>query len=188
MGMHPPKTETFDVAAGTNTDPKGIVRPVDTYQVRPWGLYLARAADHQQFDYIESWLLPQLGLRATIFHFTPGHERDQDRYVDIGDYRRDGEVWLSTDHYLDLVVRTGRDTTLLDTDELLAARAADLLDASSSELAVRRAVAAVDGIATHNHDLDAWLSSQGMPVTWDPTRAQSAGTHPDRSAQASARG
>jgi len=108
MGMHPPKTETFDVAAGTNTDPKGIVRPVDTYQVRPWGLYLARAADHQQFDYIESWLLPQLGLRATIFHFTPGHERDQDRYVDIGDYRRDGEVWLSTDHYLDLVVRGGR--------------------------------------------------------------------------------
>lgn len=77
---------------------------------------------------------------------------------------------------------------MLDTDELLAARAADLLDASSSELAVRRAVAAVDGIATHNHDLDAWLSSQGMPVTWDPTRAQSAGTHPDRSAQASARG
>ncbi|MGZ4561457.1 MAG: hypothetical protein ACXVXJ_10915, partial [Mycobacteriaceae bacterium] len=41
MGMHPPKVETFDVAAGTNTDPKGIVRAVDTYEVHPWGLYMA---------------------------------------------------------------------------------------------------------------------------------------------------
>jgi len=24
----------------------------------------------------------------------------------------------------------------------------------------------VDGIASHNHDLDAWLRSVGMPVTW----------------------
>ena len=33
-----------------------------------------------QFHYIESWLLPSLRLRATVFHFNPGHERDQDYY------------------------------------------------------------------------------------------------------------
>lgn len=166
MPTHPPKVETFDVAARTNTDPKGFVRAVDVYTVRSWGLYLARPADHHQFHYLESWLLPALGLRATIFHFTPGHDRDQDRYVDIGEYTRDGGLWRGVDHYLDLVVRTGRDTRLLDTDELLAACTAGLLDTTTSEQAVHRAVAAVDGIANHGHDLDAWLHSLGMPVTW----------------------
>jgi predicted RNA-binding protein associated with RNAse of E/G family len=40
--VHPPKRESFDVAAGTNTDNKGIVRAVDEYVVHPWGLYMAR--------------------------------------------------------------------------------------------------------------------------------------------------
>ena len=29
---HPPKVETFDVPAKTNTDPKGFVRPVEVYR------------------------------------------------------------------------------------------------------------------------------------------------------------
>ena len=46
---------------------------------------MARTADHPQFHYLESWLLPVLGLRASIFHYHPDHERDQDHYVDIGE-------------------------------------------------------------------------------------------------------
>ena len=70
--MHPPKRETFDLVARSNTDPKGIVRAVDEYAVHPWGLYLARPTPGRaQFHYLESWLLPSLGLRATIFHFNP---------------------------------------------------------------------------------------------------------------------
>jgi len=83
--MHPPKHETFDLRARTNTDPKGIVRAVDEYSERPWGLYLARPTPGRaQFHYLESWLLPSLGLRATVFHFNPGHQRDQDYYLDVG--------------------------------------------------------------------------------------------------------
>ena len=40
-----------------------------------------------QFHYLESWLLPSLGLRATVFHFNPGYERDQDYYLDVGALR-----------------------------------------------------------------------------------------------------
>lgn len=166
MGMHRPKVELFDVAGRTNTDPKGVVRPVDIYSEHPWGLYLARPADHASFHYLESWLLPTLGLRATVFHFTRGHERDQDHYVDIGEYTREGTLWHSVDHYLDLVVRTGTGTELLDADELLAAAGQGLLDAATAERAVRRMTVAVDGIAAHGHDLGAWLASLGMPVTW----------------------
>ena len=169
MGMHPPKVELFDVPGRTNTDPKGVVRPVDVFTEHPWGLYVARPADHPSFHYLESWLLPALGLRATVFHFTSGHERDQDHYVDVGEFTRDGTVWRSVDHYLDLVVRTGTDTVLLDTDELLAAVGEGLLDVGTAELAVRRMTAAVDGIASHGHDLDCWLAGLGMPVTWRAT-------------------
>ena len=85
--IHPPKHEKFDLVAGTNTDPKGIERAVDEYTVKPWGLYMARPTPGRaQFHYLESWLLPALGLRASIFHFNPGHERDQDFYLDVGRY------------------------------------------------------------------------------------------------------
>ena len=119
--VHAPKHETFDLVAKTNVDPKGFVRVVDEYRVEPWGLYMARPSDHAHFDYLESWLLPALGLRASVFHYLPAHARDQDYYVDIGEYTAGASRWTSVDHYLDLSVRTGRDYDLLDVDELFDA-------------------------------------------------------------------
>ena len=83
--VHPPKREIFDISAGTNTDNKGIVRAVDEYVVHPWGLYMGRPTPGRvQFHYLESWLLPSVGIRANVFHFNPGYERAQDYYLDIG--------------------------------------------------------------------------------------------------------
>ena len=165
--MHPPKHEAFDLRARTNTDPKGIVRAVDEYTVQPWGLYLARPTPGRaQFHYLESWLLPSLGLRAAIFHFNPGHERDQDLYLDVGQYTAGRDEWTSEDHYLDLVVRTHIGVELADVDELLEAGRHGLLAPDGGESAVRRAVAAVDGLAQHDYDPGRWLAGQGMPLTW----------------------
>ncbi|MGA8328698.1 MAG: DUF402 domain-containing protein [Mycobacterium sp.] len=165
--MHPPKHETFDLRARTNTDPKGIVRAVDEYVVRPWGLYVARPTPGRaQFHYLESWLLPSLGLRATVFHFNPGHERDQDYYLDVGEYTPGADVWSAEDHYLDLVVRTSRGVELTDVDELVEATRQRLLAPEVAEHAVQRAVHAVDGLARHDYDLNAWLAGNGMPLTW----------------------
>ncbi|MGB6181888.1 MAG: DUF402 domain-containing protein [Rhodococcus sp. (in: high G+C Gram-positive bacteria)] len=164
--VHPPKVEVFDTLGRTNTDPKGFVRPVDEYRIEPWGLYMARPSDHPSFHYLESWLLPHLGLRASIFHYVPEHRRDQDYYVDIGEFSGDGEVWRSVDHYLDLVVRTGQDVELLDVDELLEATRTGHVDPATAERAIHRATRAIDGIANYGHDLDAWLSAEGYPTTW----------------------
>lgn len=165
--MHAPKQETFDLVAHTNTDPKGIVRAVDVYTVQPWGLYMARPTPGRvQFHYLESWLLPSLGLRATVFHFNPGHERDQDFYLDIGEYTPGPTAWHSQDHYLDLVVRTGAGVELTDTDELLAAVRVGLLSQHDGEQAVARAVTAVDGLARHGYDLQGWLGDYGMQLSW----------------------
>jgi predicted RNA-binding protein associated with RNAse of E/G family len=165
--IHPPKRETFDLVAGTNTDPKGIVRTVQTYTVRPWGLYMARSTPGRaQFHYLESWLLPSLGLRANIFHFRPGYERDQDFYLDVGEYTPGLQHWRSVDHYLDLVVRAGRDVVLTDADELMGAVGDGLLSAADGERAVRRGATAVDGLARHGYDLNRWLAGEGMDLTW----------------------
>jgi uncharacterized protein len=153
--------------ARTNTDPKGIVRAVDEYTVQPWGLYVARPTPGRpQFHYLESWLLPSLGLRATIFHFNPGHERDYDFYLDIGEYTPGPAVWRSEDHYLDIEVRTGRGADLADIDELLDAVRHGLLTPKVGERALRHAVAAIDGLARNNYDLNAWLSGNDMPLAW----------------------
>jgi predicted RNA-binding protein associated with RNAse of E/G family len=143
------------------------VRAVDEYAVHPWGLYVARPTPGRpQFHYLESWLLPALGLRATVFHFNPGHERDHDYYLDIGEYTAGKTVWRSEDHYLDIEVRTGRGAELADVDELLDAVRQGMLAPGIAELAVRRAVAAVDGLARNGYDLHAWLTTVGIRLSW----------------------
>jgi predicted RNA-binding protein associated with RNAse of E/G family len=143
------------------------VRAVDEYVVRPWGLYLARPTPGRaQFHYLESWLLPSLGLRASVFHFNPGHERDQDHYLDVGEYTPGPKVWRAEDHYLDIVVGTGRGAELADVDELLEAVRHGLLTPEVAERAVRRAVAAVDGLARNDYDLSRWMVTHGMELTW----------------------
>lgn len=119
-----------------------------------------------QFHYLESWLLPDLGIRVNIFHWNPGHERDQDFYVDIGEISGDGDVWHTVDHYLDLVVHTGQRTELIDVDELFAAHKAGLITDITAERAVNIAVATVAGLAEHGHDLHAWLTSNGIDLLW----------------------
>lgn len=119
-----------------------------------------------QFHYLESWLLPTLGLRANVFHFNPGYELDQDYYLDVGEITVADGLWRTEDHYLDLVVRAGRGTEVVDLDELLEAHRSGLLSTAAAESAVRRAVSAVAGLAAHGHDLNAWLASTGMELSW----------------------
>lgn len=167
LAPHPPKLETFDVAGMTNTDPKGVVRAVEQYRVEQFGLYLARPTPGRaQFGYLESWLLPALGLRITDFWFNPGYERDQDFYLDVVDVVRRGEVWEVRDLYLDIVLRAGKDVTVLDTDELVAATRAGLLPAHDATHALQVAFATVGALASHEYDLGRWLAGLDITLTW----------------------
>ena len=165
--VHPPKIEIFDLDAMTNTDPKGFVRAVREYRVEPFGLFLARdVVDHPSIRAIESWLLPEVGLRATDWFFHPGHERDEDFYLDVVRIDVQGRRWRTEDHYLDLVVRAGRGVEVLDTDELLQAVAAGLLDHPAAQAALSTAYRALDGLARNDYRLDRWLATVGAWPTW----------------------
>ena len=143
------------------------MRAVDEYAVHPWGLYVARPTPGRaQFHYLESWLLPSLGLRATVFHFNPGHERDHDYYLDVGEYTPGADAWSSEDHYLDIEVRTGSGARLADVDELLEAVRQGLLTPELAEQAVRRALHAVESLAQNGYDLQRWLAGRGITLTW----------------------
>lgn len=143
------------------------MREVDEYRLCPWGLYMARPTPGRaQFHYLESWLLPALSLRANVFHFNPGYERDQDYYLDVANITVAADRWQAQDHYIDLVVRTGRDTRLLDIDELLEAHRAGLVNLADTESALRTAVTTIEGLAAHGHDLHAWLAGTGVELSW----------------------
>ncbi|WP_026918999.1 DUF402 domain-containing protein [Gordonia shandongensis] len=166
--LHPPKREVFDPPAMTNTDNKGIVRAVEEFRSTDYGLYMSRTADHRRFHHLESWLLPTLGLRANIFHFTPGHRSDQRLYLDVGRFSgpdEDGR-WHAVDWYLDLVDRPGRPLQLVDVDELFEAHAASLLSTVDAEQAVRIATVALGG-AERAGDVQSWLDEQiGERLHW----------------------
>lgn len=165
---HPPKHETFDVPAMTNTDNKGYVRPVDVYRATDYGLYMSRTADHPKFAHLESWLLPSLGLRANIFHFVDGHRSGQRLYLDVGEFTGpDGDGrWHAIDWYLDLVDRPGEPLELIDVDELFDAHAAGLMTTDECESAVQIATTTLVGAAQLG-DVQRWLDDRVADrMTW----------------------
>lgn len=162
--VHPPKIELFDVAGMTNTDPKGFVRPVDRYETTDFGLYMARPlAGHPNIGYFRSWLLPAHGLRVGRWRAHPGQRLDHDVYIDIVDIEA-GEVWRTVDLYLDILVCDGENLRVLDTDEVLAARSAGMIDDRTAQRALERTFAAVEGIAAAGYRVEEWLK---IPLTWN---------------------
>ncbi|MGH3822160.1 MAG: DUF402 domain-containing protein [Pseudonocardiaceae bacterium] len=167
--IHAPKVELFDLEAMTNTDPKGIIRTVREYRVEPFGLFVARdVVGHRSIYALESWLLPELGLRVTDWFYRPGHERDGHFYVDVVriDIDAGGRCWRTEDHYLDFVVRTGCGVDVLDTDELLDAVLAGLLDSATAQAALATTYRTLEGLARHGYRLERWLPTVGASPTW----------------------
>lgn len=165
--MHPPKITTFDVPAQVNVDTKGHERAVDEYRETPFGLYMSRAmVDRRSAHWMQTWLLPGLGLAVTDWWWNPGHARDQDFYLDVCEIHRDDGRWVMTDHYLDIVVQHRRGAQVIDVDEFTGAVAQGLLDPAAAELALHRSHRAVDGLASHGYDLAAWLGGMGIALTW----------------------
>ena len=51
-------------------------------------------------------------------------------------------------------------------DELAAALQAGLIDAGTAQRALDTAFRTVDGLAAHGYDLDEWLTTHGMTLSW----------------------
>ena len=166
VDLHPVKQETFDTSSKINTDPKGFLRDVDVFMTTDFGLYMARGANHPRFGYLESWLLPSLGLRANIFHFREGIDVQQDFYFDVADIIEHDGVWQTRDLYVDLVSVTGRPIEVLDIDELAAATSAGLITAEEAERAMEVTLNAVEGITRHGDNAMRWLSALGIDLAW----------------------
>jgi predicted RNA-binding protein associated with RNAse of E/G family len=173
--IHPPNVELFDVAARSNTDPKGFRRVVDEYRQEAFGLYMARPVDrHSELTYVESWLLPEFGLRVSKWRRRPGVRRREDYYVDLVDIDprfgdrtgAQGPLWRVVDVYLDIRVHTGRGLEVLDTDELLAALDGGLIDPETAQRALERVYRTVEGVTRHGYDIGAWLGEHGVELTW----------------------
>jgi uncharacterized protein len=167
LDVHPPKIETFDIPAMANVDPKGFVRAVDEYRVEPFGLYHTRPViGRADLAYRESWLLPELDLQITDWYCHPGHTRDHDFYLDVALIRPGERTWQLVDLYVDVKLRSGRGLTVVDTDELLGALDAGLIDPATAHRALETTYRTVDRLSAHDYDLAAWLSELGISLTW----------------------
>lgn len=163
--MHPPKTQTFDPGRGVQIDTKGTHREIATLREETWGLYLSRpVVARPNAWWIETWVLPELGVCLSDWRWRPGHERDQDVYVDVAAITREGRRLHMTDLYLDLVVRRGRGTDVIDVDEFVAAVAQGLVGTDLAEYALERSHAVLEGLVRHDHDHVAWLASLGIDL------------------------
>ena len=162
----PVKSETFLLNERINIDPKGFERSVDTYTETDFGLYMARGADHPDFGYLESWLLPALNLRVSIFHYRDENGPHQDYYVDIVDITVDPGTWHTRDLYVDLSCVLGQPVDVLDIDELAASTSAGLITADEAERAIEATLTAVDGITRNGDNILEWLGTQGYSLTW----------------------
>jgi len=164
---HPPKVEIFDVAAGINIDNKGLERRVDVYREEPFGLYMSReVVEHPTSFWIESYLLPDLGIRVSKWKWKPGEPAEHDYYIDIVTIEHDGALWRVTDYYLDIIVARGSRPELVDIDELTLALHEGLIDPKEAERALRTSHAAMAGLAENGYSMDAWLRTYGITLVW----------------------
>lgn len=167
-GIHPVKLERYDVPGRTHIDAKGIARPLEDVRTEDFGLYTYRTADARAFDALESWVLPAVGLRATIFRFRPGHEHEQRVYLDVGDFRHVGAgQWEARDFYLDILELPGSAPRIIDTDEFVAAIGAGLINPDDAVRALDISSRAMAGIGLHGGSVDAWLAATvGIELRW----------------------
>ncbi|MET7773371.1 hypothetical protein [Nocardia sp. NPDC005366] len=162
-----PAVEYFDLTDLTCTDSRGYITQVDRCHREPWGLYVSRAADQPKRRHTEIWLLPDPGIRATREHGREARFGNHDYRLDIGEFCEvTPKRWRAVDLYLDIVVRQGRPAELHGAEQLLAAHAAGFVDAARARWAFDRATAVVDGCASHGHDVEQWLASEGIALTW----------------------
>ncbi|MCS4531846.1 DUF402 domain-containing protein [Corynebacterium sp. ES2730-CONJ] len=166
VDLHPIKEEVFDLESKINIDPKGFSRAVDSYRTTPCGLYMARGADHPQFGYLESWLLPKIGLRANKFHYRDSVKKREDIYIDVVDIDIKADTWTTRDLYVDLMWIRGNSIEVLDIDELAAATSAGLISADDAEMAIESTLRAVEGITRYGDDPTRWMYSQGIDIQW----------------------
>ncbi len=168
--IHPPKHETFDLVARTNTDPKGFVRAVDEYRLVPVGS-LHGPADARPRPVPLSGVLAAARrwvCAPTSSTSTPAHERDQDYYLDVA------TITVGRRPLGDRGPLPGpggpdrvRGTDLVDVDELLEAHQHGLVSTAVAESALANAPCRrLRGLAAHGHDLGAWLASPAWNCSW----------------------
>ncbi|WP_020577279.1 DUF402 domain-containing protein [Actinopolymorpha alba] len=165
--VHRPSAATYDLNERVDRDRAGTVRAVDTWRVTDFGLYIARpVVDHPRIAWLQSWLLPDLDIRVTDFRGHPGQDRYEDHYVDVLRVTIEGTAWRAVDHYLDILVRTGKDAVVVDSDEFVAAVRAGYLEPPDAEHALETTYRTFAGITANGYDVDAWLRSLGITLTW----------------------
>lgn len=171
---HPVKTERHDTLRRLHHTNTGT-RPVEVYRETAHGLYVARPFDgHPRIRFWQAHLLPAHDLVVCRYDFHG--QREHDYYIDVARITREGGVWAVRDLYLDLLLHDGLAAEIVDTDELLAARQADLIGEVELTYAVAVAHRTLSELARARYSLRDWERTRGLELDWaapSPERSHS---------------
>lgn len=161
---HPVKVERHDVAERQHHTNTGV-RSVQTYRETPHGLYVSRPfVAHPRIRHWQAHLLPHMQLVICRYDFHG--RREHDYYIDVAQVTRNGPVWTVRDLYLDIVLHDGLMAEIIDTDELLAAREADLITEREMHRAVTVAHHTLASLARAHYSLREWQEQQHLSLDW----------------------
>lgn len=158
--------ETFHATTGILTLASGEHCQVDESREENGCLYLRRRLGTATFPYVESWLIPDLGLRTSCYHHSASEPLPSVYNIAVVEITHDHDLWTARDLYVDLVTSPGRPVTVCDFDELSTAATANLVSPAETDKAIERTLGAIDGISRHHDDAMAWLGERGYRLTW----------------------
>ena len=169
--MHPPEHGTFDLRAHQHRS-QGFRAGGRRIPLRPWGLYMARRTPGRvpSSTISRSWLLPAPGLEACARTFStsiPATARPGPLSGRRFPSPSAPTVGRPRDHYLDLVVADRPRHRMVDVDRLLRPTTTGCCRPRRP----KRRCAPPSGAVGWNpgrtrHDLNAWLASTGVELTW----------------------
>ncbi len=167
--MHPVRVYTYTTAQRLCVHADGTWQleyvKADSSQLT-YGLHLDET-HHPKIGYRESHVLPRLGLKISRLGYRNRAEREGfDYYADIISVPEQGDLWTVRDLYLDVHVYDSNRVEILDTDEYLAAIQEGHLTAAEAAHALTALHAFVNVLARRGYDLDAYLQSEGVTLSW----------------------
>ena len=131
-------------------------------------LFWAWPIDGENINYMQAHVVPELELQIVKFGWKP-HVAPWDKidyYIDIITLETSAERWHLRDLYLDVTVVEGQRSSVLDTDEYLAALAAGYLTPQEAAFALTRTHDLLNALAGHGYSMEAYLGAQSVTLEW----------------------
>lgn len=164
-------TDVVNIVDGERTYPSGGIQKLTVCSVEQWGLrteYLT--PEHPLIESETAWLLAEAGLRLI-------HHRRRSRHATAGPtlftavkVQRDSQSWWTTDLLLGLELPVAGMPRFAGSEQFATAVRGGTLTSLDADIALKIVHRALEELSHCGHNMDSWLTRQGITTPWPPPR------------------